>query len=92
MSLAQKRTQTLTRDELKKVLSVARGDQVADVLFKNVKILDLVNGEIIDSAIVLSGKTIAGIGLEYSEAKALNVIDAKVDMNWKTENAKLTVV
>lgn len=77
MSLAQKRTQTLTRDELKKVLSVARGDQVADVLFKNVKILDLVNGEIIDSAIVLSGKTIAGIGLEYSEAKALNVIDAK---------------
>ncbi len=77
MSLAKKRTQTLSRSELKKVLDVARGESIADVLIKNVKILDLVNGEVVDSAIVLSGKTIAGIGLEYAEANALKVIDAK---------------
>lgn len=77
MSLALKRTQTLTRDELKNVLAVARGDAPADVLIKNVKILDLVNGEIMDSAIVISGKTIAGIGLEYADAKAFKVIDGK---------------
>ncbi len=77
MSLAHKRTQTLTRDELQKCLAVARGDSPADVLIKNVKILDLVNGEVVDSAIVLSGKTIAGIGLEYSDAQALKIVDAK---------------
>ena len=77
MSLAQKRTQSLTRLELEKVLAVARGDALADLLIKNVKILDLINGEVNDSAIVLSGKTIAGIGLEYSDAKALLVLDAK---------------
>ncbi len=77
MSLAQKRTQTLGREELKKVLAVARGDAPADILIKNVKILDLVNGEVVDSAIVLSGKTIAGIGLEYTDAKATTVIDGK---------------
>jgi adenine deaminase len=77
MSLAIKRTQTLSRSELQKCLAVARGDCPADLLIKNVKILDLVNGELIDSAIVLSGKTIAGIGLEYSDANAVKVVDAK---------------
>lgn len=77
MSLANKRTQTLTRSELEKCLAIARGEKPADVLIKNVKILDLVNGEIIDSAIVLSGKTIAGIGLEYADSEALKIIDAK---------------
>lgn len=77
MSLANKRTQTLTRSELEKCLAIARGEKPADILIKNVKILDLVNGEIIDSAIVLSGKTIAGIGLEYADSEALKIIDAK---------------
>lgn len=77
MSLAQKRTQTLTREELQNCLAIARGDAPADVLIKNVKILDLINGETVDSAIVLSGKTIAGIGLEYADAKAIKTVDAK---------------
>lgn len=77
MSLALKRTQTLNREELKKVLAVARGDEQADLLIKNVKILDLINGEILDSAIVIFGKTIAGIGPEYADHQAREVIDAK---------------
>ncbi|NOT79705.1 MAG: adenine deaminase [Bacteriovoracaceae bacterium] len=80
MSLAQKRTQSLTREELKQVLAIARGESHPDVLIKNVKILDLINGGVFDSAIVLSGKTIAGIGLEYSAPDTLTaklVIDAK---------------
>lgn len=77
MTLAKKRTQTLTRTELQKVLAVARGDAPADLLIKNIKILDLINGEVVDSAIVLSGKTIAGIGLEYSEAQAHEVVDGQ---------------
>lgn len=77
MSLSKKRTQTLTRTELQKVLAVARGDAPADLLIKNIKILDLINGEVVDSAIVLSGKTIAGIGLEYRDALAHEVVDGQ---------------
>jgi adenine deaminase len=77
MSLAQKNTQNLSRIELKKVLAVARGDEKADLKITNIKILDLINGGQIDSAIVISGSTIAGVGLEYSDAQALKVIDGK---------------
>lgn len=77
MTLANKKTQTLNRLELKKVLSVARGDEPADLLIKNVKILDLINGEVNNSCIVVAGKTIAGIGLEYENQPAKEVLDAK---------------
>ncbi len=77
MSLANKNTQAISREELKKVLTVARGDASADLLIKNIKILDLINGEIINSAIVIVGQTIAGIGLEYQNADALKIIDGQ---------------
>lgn len=77
MSLATKRTQTLTRSELKKGLAVARGDELADLLIKNIKILDLINGDITESAIVISGKTIAGTGIEYNTSRAHKIIDGK---------------
>ena len=79
MSLANKRTQTLPREELKVVLAVARGEAAPDLIIKNVKILDLINGDIFESAIAIVGKTIAGIGLEYLDAdapKALEYLDA----------------
>lgn len=79
MSLANKRTQTLSREELKVILAVARGEAAPDLIIKNVKILDLINGDIFESAIAIVGKTIAGIGLEYLDAdapKALEYLDA----------------
>jgi adenine deaminase len=75
--LQKKSTQQLTREELKHVLSVARGEGEIDILIKNVFIMDLVNGETNESAIAIAGKTIAGTGLEYLDQKAKRVIDAK---------------
>ncbi|MBL6988297.1 MAG: adenine deaminase [Bacteriovoracaceae bacterium] len=75
--MGDKNTQQLTSIELKDALAVARGDKAADLLIKNVKIMDLVNGGINDSAIVISGKTIAGIGSEYRNAKTVKEWDAK---------------
>ncbi|HLE11453.1 MAG TPA: adenine deaminase [Bacteriovoracaceae bacterium] len=72
----QKQTQSLSMEELIQVLAVARGDRPADLLIKNVKILDLVCGEILESALVLAGKTIAGVGPEYHDAAAIKVWDA----------------
>lgn len=71
MSLLEKRTQKLTRQELRHVLGVARGEFPADLIIKNIKILDLINGGLFESAIAIAGKTIAGIGLEYLEKKAI---------------------
>lgn len=77
MSLSAKRTQTLNRTELKKVLAVARGDETADLLIRNVQLLDLINGEIVKTSIVIAGKTIAGIGQEYADAQAKKIIEAQ---------------
>ena len=75
--MAKKKTEDLSRKELKKILAIARGDQAPDLLIKNVKILDLVCGEVVDSAIALSGRHIAGVGKEYEDSKAKNIWDAK---------------
>ena len=79
-SIGRKNTQQLNREEMQHVLAVARGEKSPDILIKNVKILDLVNGDIVESSIAIAGKTIAGIGLEYIDQespKALREIDAK---------------
>jgi adenine deaminase len=75
--MGKKITEDLSRDELKNLLAVARGDKEADLLIKNVKILDLVCGEILDSAIAISGRYIAGVGKEYETQKSKKIYDAK---------------
>lgn len=75
--MINKVTQKIPRKELEKVLAVARGDQPADLLIKNVRILDLVNGDITASAIAISGSYIAGIGKEYESQGAVRTIDAQ---------------
>jgi adenine deaminase len=77
MGLENKKTQKLTRRELLDVLEVAKSNLPADLKITNVKILDLVNGDITESVIVIKNKTIAGIGLDYQDASALKVIDAQ---------------
>lgn len=74
---AQKKTQTLSRKELKEALGTASGKASGDLLLKNVKILDLVNGDILDSSIMIKNQTIAGIGKEYDDQNASKVIDCQ---------------
>ena len=73
--LGEKRTQSLPRAELQRLLAVARGDQPADLLFRNVRILDLVNGECKKSAVSISAAYIAGTGMEYADADARVTVD-----------------
>ena len=74
-SIGEKATQKLSREELKHVLAVARGDEKADLLIKNVKIIDVVTGQIIPSHIVIAGSTIAGFGAEYENVDALEILE-----------------
>ncbi|MBT3586331.1 MAG: adenine deaminase [Halobacteriovoraceae bacterium] len=77
MSIGSKNSQNLERAELKRVLAVARGETRPDLLVKNIRILDLVNGGEKDSCLAICGKTIAGVGLEYLEAGGTRVVDGK---------------
>ncbi len=77
MGLSNKYTQKIERENLLEILKVARSESIADLKIINVKILDLVNGKINDSVIVIKGKTIAGVGIEYFDAPAVKTFDAK---------------
>lgn len=77
MSLGKKHTQSIPRPVLKKLLAVARGDEAGDTLIKNIKILDLINGDIYESAIMIEDQWIAGVGIEYLDQKARNIIDGE---------------
>lgn len=77
MSLNQKYNQQLTRAELEQGLKVARGEEPADLLISNIQILDLVTGETYPSAIAISGKFIAGVGLEYEKMPYKKMVDGK---------------
>ncbi len=67
----------LTRKQLKRVLAVARGDETADLLIRNCNCLDLVNGGSFKTSIVIVEGRIAGIGENYSQASARQVIEAQ---------------
>lgn len=75
MSLQDKYNQKLSREELEHGLKVARGEAPSDITITNIKILDLITGEVIPSAIAITGKYIAGVGTEYEKFSSKRVID-----------------
>lgn len=77
MSLADKKFQKLSREEMKAGLLVAQGTAESDCTIMNIKILDLVTGKLYPSAIAISGKYIAGVGLEYEKFQSKKMIDGK---------------
>lgn len=99
-SKADKHTQNLPRDALLQLLAVARGDQPADLIIKNVRILDLINGGELAGPIVISGEYIAGIGPAYKMATARHIIDAQnavavpgfIDAHLHIESSMMTPV
>lgn len=52
----------MTKDKLKKLIKVAKGEIKADVVIKNCKVVDVFQGKIIEGDIAISDDQIAGIG------------------------------
>lgn len=52
----------MTKDKLKKLIRVAKGDLKADIVIKNCKIVDVFQGKIVEGDIAISDDQIAGIG------------------------------
>ncbi len=61
---------------LQKRIRVARGEQPADIIISNGKIINVFNGEIEEGNIAISGEYIAGIG-DYTESKTTVDIQGK---------------
>lgn len=76
-SLAKKKTQKISNLELPQRLAQARGDAELDLLITNVKLLDVVTGEIYPTSIAIGGSYIVGVGLEYSDSPSKKVVDGQ---------------
>lgn len=55
------------------LISVARGDSPADLLFKNGRVVNVFTGEIEETDIAVAGSMIAGLGAGYEAEKALDL-------------------
>ncbi|WP_459892772.1 adenine deaminase [Desulfothermus okinawensis] len=63
-----------THEEIKSLISVVRGDKKPTLLLKNVRLVNVFNGEILETNVAIYQKYIAGIG-DYSEAH--DILDLK---------------
>ena len=64
-----------TVDELKNAVDVAAGRKPADIVIKNVNLVNVFSNEIIKTNVAVSGRLIAGVGSQYNDAK--EIIDAE---------------
>lgn len=76
-SLAKKKTQKISSQELPERLAQARGDAELDMLITNVQMLDVITGETYPTAIAIGGEFIVGVGLEYLGSPAKRVYDGQ---------------
>ena len=99
-SINNKHTQSLSREEMTRLLAVSRGDEAADCIIDNVRILDLINGGEISGPIVICNNSIAGVGSAYAGAVAHKRIDANnavavpgfIDSHLHIESSMMTPV
>lgn len=61
--------------DLIRFLSIARGDEPADVVLRNGRVVNVYTGEIIKTDIALTGDTIVGLGSEYRGVEEVDLGD-----------------
>ena len=64
----------IQESKMKQLISVARGNEPADLILANARIINTFNGEVEKASVAISGGRIAGVG-DYSKAK--ETIDLK---------------
>jgi adenine deaminase len=59
--------------ELTRFLAIARGDEPADIVLRNGRVINVFTGEILDADIAVTGDTIAGVGAEYKANREIDL-------------------
>lgn len=65
---------TMTKEKIRKLIKVAKGEIPADLVIKNVKAIDVFSGEIVEGDIAISDDLIAAVGTDY---QGKTVVDAE---------------
>lgn len=86
---------TVDVDKLRRIIETARGDRRADLVIKNVQIVNVVTEEIIESDIAICEEIIAGIG-NYSgvkeiDARNMYAVPGLIDGHTHVEMSMLSV-
>ena len=63
----------INRETLLHTLAVARGDEPADVLLTNVRVVNVFTGEVLDADVAIAGETIAAVGTGYTSKETLDL-------------------
>ncbi|MDD5486162.1 MAG: adenine deaminase [Dehalococcoidales bacterium] len=87
----------MSKRNLKKIISVARGERPADLLITNAKIVNVFNGEIEEGNIAVAGEYIAGIGdytqgADIADVQGKYVIPGYINAHVHIESSMLDVI
>ncbi|MEM0301751.1 MAG: adenine deaminase [Archaeoglobaceae archaeon] len=90
-----RRSEKLSKNEIKRIVKVAKGEEKADLVIKSAEIVNVLTEEIYNSDIAICGDRIAGIGkydgLREIDAKGLYAIPGLIDAHTHIEMSLLTL-
>ncbi len=77
------------------LLAVARGDEAADLLLKNARVVNVFTGEVMNTDVAIAGETIAAVGTGYSGKMTLDLngaylIPGLIDTHVHVESAMVS--
>ncbi len=64
-------------DEITAAVDVAMGRRPGTCLFKSARVVNVITQEVHESAVLLAGRLIAGVGDDYADAAAAEIVDLK---------------
>jgi adenine deaminase len=84
------------REQLRRRLAAARGDEPADLVIRNGRVLSVFTGELLDADVAVVGQHVAGVGryedgLETVNASDLVLLPGFIDGHMHIESTKLMV-
>ncbi|HEV8572772.1 MAG TPA: adenine deaminase [Actinomycetota bacterium] len=90
------REQPPFREQLRRRLAVARGDEPADLVIRGGRVFSVFTGELLDADVAISGQHVAGVGpyddgQETVDASGLVLLPGFIDGHMHIESTKLMV-
>jgi adenine deaminase len=81
--------------DLSHFLPIARGDEPADLVLRNGRVINVFTGEIVEADVAIAGDTVVGVGLEYSAKQEVDlggryVCPGLIDAHVHIESAMVT--
>lgn len=90
-----RKSEKLSKNELKRIIRVAKGEEKADLVIKSAEVVNVLTEEIYNADIAICGDRIAGIGkydgLKEIDARGLYAVPGLIDAHTHIEMSLLTL-